>query len=76
MKILHSFKSPNADHRALHERLRRSGFLLTVSPLSRIDSIRRQSLKCRRIFRYGEKSNLHSLQLPGDLSNTVLNDVD
>uniref|UniRef100_A0A915Q798 BTB domain-containing protein n=1 Tax=Setaria digitata TaxID=48799 RepID=A0A915Q798_9BILA len=45
-------KSPNADHRALHERLRRSGFLLTVSPLSRIDSIRRQSLKCRRIFRY------------------------
>ncbi|VBB34365.1 unnamed protein product [Acanthocheilonema viteae] len=64
-------ESPNADHRALHERLRRSGFFFTVSPLSRIDSIRRQSLKCRRVLRYGAKSNLHSFK-----NDTRWNDVD
>uniref|UniRef100_A0AAF5PKV4 BTB domain-containing protein n=1 Tax=Wuchereria bancrofti TaxID=6293 RepID=A0AAF5PKV4_WUCBA len=37
---------PNVDHRVVHERLHRSGLLLTVSLLSRIDSIRLQSLKC------------------------------
>ncbi|EJW82226.1 hypothetical protein WUBG_06864 [Wuchereria bancrofti] len=39
-------KLPNVDHRVVHERLHRSGLLLTVSLLSRIDSIRLQSLKC------------------------------
>ncbi|VDO38844.1 unnamed protein product [Onchocerca flexuosa] len=68
--------SPNAARRELHERLRRSGFLLTVSPLSRIDSIRRQSLKCRRIFRYGMKSNLNSIDMPRNSSDTMWNDVD
>uniref|UniRef100_A0A1I7VGB0 BTB domain-containing protein n=1 Tax=Loa loa TaxID=7209 RepID=A0A1I7VGB0_LOALO len=69
-------ESPNADHRALHERLRRSGFLLTVSPLSRIDSIRRQSLKCRRVFRYGRKSSQNSFRMPRNSSDTMWNDMD
>lgn len=76
MKSLYFLQSPNADHRALHERLRRSGFLLTVSPLSRIDSIRRQSLKCRRVFRYGGKSNQNSFQVPRNSSDMMWNDVD
>ncbi|CAG9533319.1 unnamed protein product [Cercopithifilaria johnstoni] len=69
-------ESPNADHRALHERLRRSGLLLTVSPLSRIDSIRRQSLKCRRVFRYGAQSNLNSFQMPRNSNDTMWSDLD
>uniref|UniRef100_A0A8R1XRV5 BTB domain-containing protein n=1 Tax=Onchocerca volvulus TaxID=6282 RepID=A0A8R1XRV5_ONCVO len=69
-------ESPNAVRRELHERLRRSGFLLTVSPLSRIDSIRRQSLKCRRIFRYGMKSKINSIDVPRNSSDTMWNDVD
>ncbi|VIO99891.1 Uncharacterized protein BM_BM5807 [Brugia malayi] len=69
-------ESPNANYRAMHERLRRSGLLLTVSPLSRIDSIRLQSLKCRRIFRYGAKSNQNSFQVFENSSDTIWNDMD
>ncbi|VDN19590.1 unnamed protein product [Gongylonema pulchrum] len=70
------FQTPNTDHRALYERLRRSGFLLTVSPLSRIDSIRRQSLKCRRVFRYGRKPDQDLNNMQENPSENVWNDVD
>ncbi|VDN21913.1 unnamed protein product [Gongylonema pulchrum] len=69
-------QTPNTDHRALYERLRRSGFLLTVSPLSRIDSIRRQSLKCRRVFRYGRKPDQDLNNMQENPSENVWNDVD
>ncbi|VDM95037.1 unnamed protein product [Thelazia callipaeda] len=70
-------EATDPNRRALHERLRRSGFLLTVSPLSRIDTVRRQSIKCRRIFRYGEKTTLETYDnRPARNNSTIWNDID
>lgn len=71
------FQSTDAAHRSLYERIRRSGFLMTISPLSRIDSLWRQSRKCRKIYRYGVKSpRVFADPPPQDATNAIWNEVD
>ncbi|MFH4980710.1 hypothetical protein AB6A40_007419 [Gnathostoma spinigerum] len=51
-------ETTNPERRAMFERLKHEGFMLSVSPLSKIDAIRRLSLKCQLTFRYGSHPNI------------------
>uniref|UniRef100_A0A915A3M9 Uncharacterized protein n=1 Tax=Parascaris univalens TaxID=6257 RepID=A0A915A3M9_PARUN len=76
-KQYYNDESPDAAHRSLYERIRRSGFLMTISPLSRIESLWRQSRKCRQIYRFGVKSSTTLAQSPPEHgSNAIWNEVD